>query len=314
LNNTLEVKRRLNEKLRRELGDIILNALSDPSVVEVMLNPDGCLWIDRLRLGMTKVGRMEAVQAENLICTIASMLGTEATREKPIVEGELPIDGSRFEGILPPLVESPSFAIRKRAEMIYTLEDYVKDGIMSPSQCEALTAAISARQNILVVGATGSGKTTLCNALLQAISEKDPSTRIAIIEDTRELQCPAVNKVPLRTSENIGMTQLLRACMRMRPDRIVVGEVRGAEALALIKAWNTGHPGGVATIHANDVVSGLLRIEQLIQEANVPPIPQIIAEAVNVVVSIQRKSHGRRVEEIAVIKGYQNSSYVLSVS
>lgn len=304
-----ESRRRLESKLKRELGPIIMNALADPDVVEIMLNPDGQLWEDRHRVGMQPIGDMGAVQAENLICTIAGALGTIANREHPIVEGELPIDGSRFEGLMPPLAEKPTFAIRKKAILVYTLDDYVRDGIMTEAQRLVIEAAVANRQNILVVGSTGSGKTTFCNAILDRIAKVDPQTRIAIIEDTRELQCPAVNKFPLRTSENVGMTQLLRACMRMRPDRIVVGEVRDAAALALLKAWNTGHAGGVATVHANNAEAGLTRLEQLIQEANVPPSRAVIAEAVNVIVSIQRTKNGRLVEQIISIKGGSLDGY-----
>jgi len=304
-----EARRRLESKLRRELGDVVMTALADPAVVEIMLNPDGTLWEDRHGSGMKPIGALGRVQAENLICTIAGALGTEATRDKPIVEGELPIDGSRFEGIMAPIVEFPVFAIRKKAILVYTLADYIRDGIMTEDQRGVIEVAIQAKQNILVVGATGSGKTTFCNALLHRIAEVDPETRIAIIEDTRELQCPAKNKFPLRTSENVGMTQLLRACMRMRPDRIVVGEVRDSAALALLKAWNTGHSGGVATVHANSAEAGLTRMEQLIQEANVQPLPAVIAEAVNVIVSIQRGKNGRKVEEICKVKGGSSAGY-----
>ncbi len=303
---TSETQRRLHEKLKRELGSVVLDALANPRVVEIALNSDGALWTDTLGEGMRQVGTMGAVQSENLLCSVASTLGTIATKEQPIVEGELLLDGSRFEGLLPPLVEAPIFAIRKRAVLIYSLENYVQDGILSQYAADYLSRAVQQKKNILVVGATGSGKTTFCNALLRAIADLDSSTRIAIIEDTRELQCAVKNKICLRTSENISMVRLLRACMRLRPDRIVVGEVRGAEALALVKAWNTGHPGGVTTVHSNNALAGLLRIEQLIQEANVPVMRDVIAEAVNIIVSIQRTNKGRSVEEILVVKGYDS--------
>ncbi len=293
-----EKRRRLDDKLRRELGPVVSAALDDPRVVEVMLNPDGKLWEDRLGLGMKEIGSMLPSQAISLICTVASALGTDATRDAPIVEGELPTDGSRFEGLIPPIVEGPTFSIRKKAILIYTLDDYVRDGIITPAQKEEIDRAIEAKKNILVVGSTGSGKTTLCNAILHRTAELDPHTRVAIIEDTRELQCHAVNKVSLRTSEAANMETLLRACMRLRPERIVVGEVRDKAALALIKAWNTGHSGGVATVHANSAESGLTRIEQLIQESGVQPIKEVVAEAINYVISIQRTNQGRRVEQI----------------
>lgn len=304
-----EARRRLIDKLQRELGPEVLRALEDPAVVEVMLNPDGKLWQDRHGTGMEEIGRMAPTRASNLLGTIANMLGTTVGADRPILEGELPLDGSRFEGVLPPIVEGPAFNIRKKALLVYSLADYVRQGVLTEDQRAVIAEQVEARKNILVVGSTGSGKTTFCNALLAHIAEVDPGTRVAVIEDTRELQCPAVNTVPLRTSETVDMTMLLRACMRMRPDRIVVGEVRDKAVLALLKAWNTGHPGGVATVHANSAEAGLTRVEQLIQEGGILPIPAVIAEAINCIVSIQRTSQGRRIQEICLIKAGSEGGY-----
>lgn len=306
---------RLDAKLSRELGDVVLAALGDPSVIEIMLNPDGKLWEDRAGKGMACIGTMTASRAENLIGTIASALGQIATTENPVIEGELPLDGSRFEGVLPPIVERPIFAIRKKAIFVYTLADYVRDGIMTEEQADIIRWHVGKRHNILVAGGTGSGKTTLCNAILQCIADVDPETRIAIIEDVRELQCPVVNKFPMRTSENKDMIALLRATLRLRPDRIVVGEVRDGAALALLKSWNTGHSGGVATVHANSAPAALTRIEQLVQEAGVPSIPAVIAEAVNCIVSIQKSEEGkRRVQQICTVNGVGPDGYDLTFS
>lgn len=298
-----EAKARLNSKLERELGDIILAALRDPEVVEVMLNPDGKIWEDRFTTGMRVIGEMTPVRAENLIGTIANALGEPVTRDNPIVEGELPGDGSRFEGVIPPNVESPIFAIRKKALRVFTLDEYVAQGIMSAEQRDVLLGHIRQKHNILVAGGTGSGKTTLCNALLHAIAEIHPHARMAIIEDTRELQCPISNKVMLRTSDTVDMTRLLKVCLRLRPDGIGLGEVRDKAALAMVKAWNTGHGLGVCTTHANGPQPALTRIENLIQEAGVMPNPATIAEAINCVVSIQKTKEGRRVDGIVTVKG-----------
>jgi P-type conjugative transfer ATPase TrbB len=319
---------RLHEKLRRELGPVVLEALADPVVIEIMLNPDGRLWIDELGAGMRDSGtRISAAQAENLIGTVAAMLGCVITAERPILEGELPIDGSRFCGILPPVVLGPTFCIRKAAVSVFTLDDYVSDGILDGSRSTAssredvaperghaatLRHAIRSRQNVLVVGGTQSGKTTLGNSLLHELAISDGgSQRVVTIEETRELRCTVSNQVALRTTEAIDMTRLVRTALRLRPDRIVVGEVRGAEALAMLKAWNTGHPGGIATVHANDAYGGLIRLEQLIQEANVPPQPALIAEAVDLIVVIARTPEGRAVTEIARVHGVSPSGYVL---
>ena len=319
---------RLEEKLRRELGASVLDALADAKIIEIMLNPDGCLWIDELGKGMRDTGhRIPAAQAENLLGTIAATLGCVVTPERPILEGELALDGSRFCGLLPPVVLAPAFCIRKAAALLYSIDDYVRDGILDGAvpasvvsierppargHAAALRYAIRSRQNILVVGGTQSGKTTLANGLLHELSTSvGSSQRVLTIEETRELRCSVPNQVALRTTETIDMTRLVRTALRLRPDRIVVGEVRGAEALAMLKAWNTGHPGGVATVHANDARAGLIRLEQLIQEANVPPQPALIAEAIDMIVVILRTPAGRKITEIVRVRGFGNSGYVL---
>jgi type IV secretion system protein VirB11 len=233
------------------------------------------------------------------------MLGTVVNAEHPILEGELPLDGSRIGGALPPVTANPTFAIRKRAIRLFTLADYVSSGALDPGHAEMLRVAISRRENILIAGSTGSGKTTFANALIREIAaEAGSSERVVIIEDTVELQCAAANRIELRTNECADMTKLLRTTMRLRPDRIIVGEVRGAEALTLLKAWNTGHPGGISTIHANNCLAALTRLEQLIEEAHVRPQPRLVAEAINVVVWIARTSKGRRVQEINRVRGW----------
>ena len=302
---------RQREALRRQLGAELLGWLEDESIVEIMLNPDGRLWVDVLGEGMQCRGRMDAVRGQMVMDTVAAMLDRVVTEKEPVLEGELPLDGSRFEGLVPPLVERPAFAIRKKASLVFTLEDYVRQGALTADHRDLLRQAVRERGNVLVCGGTGTGKTTLTNALLHAMAEETPEHRIVIIEDTRELQCSAENAVFLRTSETIDMTRLLRATMRLRPDRILVGEVRGGEALALLKAWNTGHPGGVGTVHANDAAAALVRLGQLIQEAGVPPVPELIAEAVDLVVSIRRTPHGRRIEEVVRVLGWKEGMFSL---
>lgn len=310
-----EQKRQLvREKLVRELGPTIMGALADPGVIEIMLNPDGKLWLDVLGHGMHDTGeRISGAKAENLLGTIAAMLDITLNVEHPVLQGELPLDGSRVQGVMRPIAANPSFAIRKRASLVYTLDDYVANEILDPVHARALKTAIARRENILIVGSTGSGKTTLANALLHEMAAVTGATqRIVIIEDTVELQCSAPNVVSLRTSDYVDMTQCLKITMRLRPDRIVVGEVRDHAALALLKAWNTGHPGGVCTVHANSAAAGLLRLEQLIAESkNVQPQPILIAEAVDLIAFITRTSTTRRVTEVLRTRGVENGRYVL---
>ncbi len=311
---TLAAQKRqfVREKLIRELGSTIMTALADPSIVEIMLNPDGILWVDVLGEGMRDTGeRIGAAKAENMLGTIAAMLDVTIGAENPILQGELPIDGSRVQGVLRPIAANPCFAIRKRASLVYTLEDYVEAGILDAAHADALRAAVANRENVLIVGSTGSGKTTLANALLHEMSLVAGSgQRIVIIEDTVELQCSAPNVVSLRTSDFVDMTQCLKVTMRLRPDRIVVGEVRDHAALALLKAWNTGHPGGLCTVHANGAAAGLLRLEQLISEAkNIQPQPVLIAEAVDVIAYITRTAASRRVTELVRVRGVEHGAY-----
>ena len=298
---------RLSEKLRRELGPVVLKALSDPDVIEIILNPDGRIWVESHTAGMSQTdASMAPTQAENLIGTVAAALNAVANPQNPIIEGELPLTGSRFEGLLPPIAPSPCFVIRKRASVLYTLDHYVKDNIVTRAQAIALRDAIAKRRNIVIAGGTGSGKTTLVNAMIhEMVSLGDQAERFVIIEDTLELQCAARNALQLHTTDAADMTRLVRATMRLRPDRIIIGEVRGKEALALLKAWNTGHPGGVTTLHANSASAALLRLLSLVEEAGVPAQPQLIAEAVNLLAFMERTSiTGRRLTELVHVEGY----------
>lgn len=285
--------------LATALGPSIATMLEAPDTIEVIANPDGRLWVERLGVGRIATDhRLDAVEIERVIRLVATLTGAEATRDKPIVSAELPPRGERFEGVLPPVTRAPCFAIRKPATQIFTLDDYTASGVVTPSQADTLRRAISAHANIIVAGGTGSGKTTLANALLHEIAGL--GERVVILEDTRELQCAAEDVVALRTQAGaVTLSDLVRSTLRLRPDRIVVGEVRGAEALDLLKAWNTGHPGGIATLHANSARAALARLEQLAMEVCETPPTALIAEAVDLVVFIERGGPaGRRIPEI----------------
>ena len=335
------VRIRLEEKLARECGEHVVKMLRDPDVVEVMLNPDGRVWLDVAGQGMRDSGHtMSPAAAESMLTTCASMLKASLTYDNPIIEGEFPLDGSRLEGMIAPIVATPVFAIRKKATRVFTLDDYCARGIIGAalpparlatapdahghhyfdSPVAAIRDAVISRKNILIVGGTGSGKTTLANAVLAEIAALSGSDRLVAIEDTIELQITMPNSVLLRANENISMQRLLRATMRLRPDRIVVGEVRGGEALTLLKSWNTGHPGGIATIHANSAQGGLLRLMQLVYEApeaknlSENAIGMMISEAVNLVLFIERthEASGRRVSEIVNVGAFNNGEFQCS--
>jgi type IV secretion system protein VirB11 len=307
-----EAETRKRAMLRTAMGPDIAAALADPLVVEVMVNPDGALRLDRLGGGRCETGTaLDPAQVERIIRLVASHARTEVHGTAPIVSAELPPHaegqaGERFEGLLPPVSTGPCFSIRKPAARIYTLADYVSDRIMAAETARLLSLAVADRRNILVAGGTSSGKTTLANALLAELGPRDE--RVILIEDTRELQCAVSDTVALRTRPGVvSMADLVRSTLRLRPDRIIVGEVRGGEALDMLKAWNTGHPGGIATVHANSARSALYRLEQLIQEAVVSVPRRLIAEAVDLVVFIAGRGTARRIAGIECVEGVDSA-------
>lgn len=326
---------RLEVKLKREFGEQLLSLLADDRTEDILLNPDSSLWVKRIGEGFRCLGSVQGGQAASALSTIAAWRGTVLNHDHPILETELPLDGSRFEGIVPPVVRNPVFAVRLRPRRIFSLADYESGGILTQKDdplnrlrrrhdfaatvrglkhTEIIRAAVLARKNILVVGSTGSGKTTLVNAILAALAELTPDDRVISIEDTTELQCAVKNYLDLRAVGRIGMLDCLRACMRLKPTRIVVGEVRGAEAHTLLKAWNTGHPGGAATVHANDALSGLIRLESLVAEATSAPQQSLIAEAIDLVIFVDEESAipaGRKVREVLLVTGYSNGEYAV---
>lgn len=307
-----EVVSRGARMLRTALGPAIATWLEDPGVVEVMLNPDGRLWLDRLSGGLTETGEvLSSADGERIVRLVAHHVGAEVHPGSPRVSAELPETGERFEGLLPPVVKAPAFAIRKPAVAVFTLDDYAATGIMTLEQAGVLRRAVAERQNILVAGGTSTGKTTLVNALLAEIAQTPD--RVVLIEDTRELQCKTPNLVALRTKDGVAsLSDLVRSSLRLRPDRIPIGEVRGAEALDLLKAWGTGHPGGVGTIHAGTALGALRRLEQLIQEVVVTVPRALVAETINVIAVLSGRGTERRLSELACVQSLgPNGDYVI---
>jgi len=298
--------------LRTALGPAIAAWLEDPGIVEVMLNPDGRLWVDRLTEGLIDTGeRLAAADGERIVRLVAHHVGAEVHSAAPRVSAELPETGERFEGLLPPVVAAPAFAIRKPAVAVFTLDDYVAAGIMSADEASVLRRAVERRRNVLVAGGTSTGKTTLVNALLAEVAKT--TDRVVLIEDTRELQCKSLNLVALRTKDGVAsLSDLVRSSLRLRPDRIPIGEVRGAEALDLLKAWGTGHPGGIGTIHAGSALGALRRLEQLIQEAVVTVPRALIVETIDLIAVLAGRGPERRLAELAAIEALgPNGDYVL---
>ena len=303
IHDNTEGRTRSSRMLRTALGAAITRFLDDPSIIEVMLNPDGRVWVDRLSEGLADTGEtLTPADGERIVRLVAHHVGVEVHPRAPRVSAELPETGERFEGLLPPVVAGPAFAIRKPAVAVFTLEDYVRAGIMTAGQAVTLREAVASRANILVAGGTSTGKTTLTNALLAEVAKG--ADRVVIIEDTRELQCAAPNLVAMRTKDGVAtLSDLVRSSLRLRPDRIPIGEVRGSEALDLLKAWGTGHPGGIGTIHAGTGIGALRRLEQLIQEAVVTVPRALIAETIDLVAVLSGRGLARRLAELARVEG-----------
>jgi P-type conjugative transfer ATPase TrbB len=297
--------------LRQAMGPVIAAALAEKRVVEVMVNPDGKIWVDRIGEGRAFTGeRLAPADADRILRLLADHVGEVVTKDRPRISATLPDTGERFQGAFMPIVSSPAFAIRKRPEVVFTLDDYVDRGFMTPAMAAALRVAAETRQNLLIAGGTGSGKTTLANAILAEPSFA--ADRVVLIEDTAELQCAAADKVEMltkRTDPPVTMTDLVRDTLRLRPDRIIIGEVRDGSALDLLKAWNTGHPGGLATIHANSAEEALSRLEDLIGEVTQRVPHRAIVQAINVVIFIERTAQGRSVRTVSRVTGRAGEAY-----
>ena len=302
--------------MERYLGPDVLAAFADDDVTEVYVNAgDGLLRADTHSAGKVALGAtVRGDQIEQFLNAVAAYHGDALGPTAPSLQAELPAEtfgGARLQGFVPPLVAQACFVVRKPARRVFTLDSYVERGTMTEAQSRAIKDAVRCHVNVLVCGGTGSGKTTLCNAILLEMSEQYPRERVVVLEDTAELQCRADDHLALRTSDDVSLSDLVRVTLRCTPDRIVVGEVRDGAALHLLDAWATGHPGGCATVHATDARGALRRINRLAMRAGVPPQHELVAEAVGVVVVIQGGNEGRRVRELVRVDGYRDGAYAL---
>jgi P-type conjugative transfer ATPase TrbB len=305
------------ETLLRYLGPEIARALDDEDVTEIYVGRDGGVWFDRRSCGRTRTASSLSDSAiRSFLNAVASAQRQELTRGQPHLPAELPADGvfrqARLQGVVPPLSQAPVFVLRKPASRVFRLDEYVASGILTESHRDAISRAVSARANVLIAGGTRSGKTTLVNAVLAEIASRCPHDRVVVLEDTRELQCPTADQLSLRTTDSLDLADLVKLTLRLSPDRIVIGEVRDRGALQLLDAWSTGHPGGVATVHATDAVGALERLDRLAQRNGVPSQAALVGEAVDLVAVIVGGSQPRRVREVVEVHGWNGGAYQLA--
>lgn len=298
----------MNDALRHLEKDMaeILEVIRDQKTTEVILNPyrnedgsyeghilverhgDGLCNLTKDIEGRLEIVKMSATKAETIMSVLASITGKFIHNKSPYLECQIPKYGHRFTGVIPPASNFPAFCIRKHSPLVYTLDDFVSQGVMSLTSKETIVSWIKRKFNILIAGGTGSGKTTLANAILHEISQIFPQSRVLIIEDVPELKFNTSRSIAFSIGEFFSMYEALRTTLRFKPERIVMGEVRGAEAYTLLKAWNTGHPGGLATIHANGVEEALYRFESCVSDhAGARVNRQEIGFTINGIISIQ---------------------------
>ena len=295
--------------LKSSLGEKINSYFADEDIIEIMLNDDKTVWVDSLTKGMYFTGIiLENTEAMKRINTVATFMEAKVDKENPRMSAELPDTGFRFESVIPPNVDNPIFTIRKKSILIITLDDYVRMGSLTEFQKGVIEKAINNYKNILIVGGTSTGKTTFANACIGAIPKKD---RLVILEDTKEIRSLCPNKISLKTSIYTSMEELFYSTMRLRPDRIVVGEIRGATSLDLLTAWNSGHGGGVSTIHSDSTEGALEQLEQYNQRKSVDKQQKLIGKAIDLVVVLKRVNGERKVVEIKEVLGFENGEYII---
>ena len=302
-----EAEARRLEALRFAMAPIV-PFLDDDRVIEICLNADGSIWIERVGETMSRTkAHMAAPDAMRMLLLVANAMNTELTAAKPSLAALIPGWETRLQAMIPPVVQGPTFTIRKPPKQVFTLDNYVERRIVTTRQADLIRNAVADRSNILIGGATGTGKTTLANAILHEIATQTQD-RLYLVEDVRELQCSAPNKLQIFVQEPVyGWQRAIVDALRSRPDRIIVGELRyGAAALELVKAWNTGHPGGMATIHANNTRAMLDRVCQLLEEVTLNPQRRFLAETINVCIHVtldRRHPAGRRLSGVDYVRG-----------
>lgn len=310
----IEQKERLLEKLTREVAGAFQFALNDPAVIELVCNTDGSVWSLSNNTGWNQIDNISPAKADNILTTVAALTDNIINHANPQLQCVFPLDGSRLQGLVPPAVSSPIFDIRKHSPHVFSIDDYIAANIITPEQAGIIKQAILTRKNILISGGTCSGKTTLTKTILNLASELGTTgERFVIIEDTKELFCNAKNSVSIHAYTREMLSRFTQAAMRLRPDRVILGEVRGREAYDLMYLLNSGHPGSFTTIHANNARLALHKFLMLARESGEDVHPERVVECFDTVISIKRTENGLRVEEIAEVLGFEGSDFLINV-
>ncbi len=307
-----EQRERLLEKLSREVRGPLQTALNDKDVIEIVCNADGHVWRLSRASGWEEVDHISSAKADSILSTVAALTDNIINSSNPQIQCVFPLDGSRLQGLSPPAVSAPIFDIRKHSAHIYSIDEYVKDKIITQPQANIIREAVTTRKNILISGGTCSGKTTLAKTIIDlARMLGNPGERYVIIEDTKELHCNAKNVVHIHAYSRDMLSRFTQAAMRLRPDRVIIGEVRGREAYDLMYLLNSGHPGSFTTIHANNARLALHKFLMLARESGEDVHPNRIAECFDIVISIRRTEHGLRVDEVTEVIGYDRSDFIV---
>jgi type IV secretion system protein VirB11 len=308
-----EQRIRLLEKLSREVSGAIQLALDEKSVIEVVCNSDGSVWKLSQSSGWNEIDKISPAKADSILSTVAALTDNIINNDNPQIQCVFPLDGSRLQGLLPPAVTAPVFDIRKHSQHIYSIEEYIAAGIMTSAQAEIIKEAVISRKNILISGGTCSGKTTLTKTIIDLAAKLGAQgERFVIIEDTRELYCTAKNSVSIHAYTRDMLSKFTQSAMRLRPDRVILGEVRGREAYDLMYLLNSGHPGSFTTIHANDARMALHKFLMLARESGEDVHPQRVVECFDIVVSISRTDSKLRISEIVEVQDYEVSDFIIN--
>lgn len=288
-------------------GPVLAAYLDDCEVLEVMCNDNGTCYVTRFGIGMVEVAHPGFTALDRFLSAIAHEVGQEWRASAPRLAAALEDLGWRVQAGRPPLAPAPFLSLRKHPAHVFPLDDFVAKGILTEPERAVLEQAMAAKQRLIIAGGVGSAKTSLVNALLDSIRET--SDRVILVEDAPELHCAVRNCTRLRVVHGQwSLRDLIQDTLRLNPSRLVVGEVRGGEALGMLKAFQTGHS-GLTTLHVDEAAHALHRLEQLVQEVSVSPQRELIGEVVDRIVHMAKYGPTWRCTGLLAVHGYASGTY-----